>query len=155
MKMFRKTGFSLVEIILSLLVVSIGIVAMLGLLGSTLDSSGRTRADLHAVSFADMVINYCSSSDDWDEISTSGFLTLPDYTGAMTALAIGSAAQFQCFQPGSGTNNTETFTVTYLLHVTETAPGQTKQLSLSVWPGFTTNGPPRVFFSEIYNWTDK
>lgn len=150
-----KSGFSLIEIILALLVVAIGITAMLGLLGSTLDSSSRTRDDLHMTSFADLVINYCHSQPDWDQIKTSNTLSLPDYTGTQVDLLIDTVAPFTCNLPASTTNSVETYTLTYLLHITEAVPRKTKRISLSVWPGYSTNSRPQVFYTELYNWTDQ
>lgn len=148
-----KHAFTLIEIMLALLVVSVGIVAMIGLLSSTLDSSSKAHNDLNIVSFSDMVFNYCHSVTNWSSIPTTGTLTIPDYTFVDTPIQINQLAQFECRVPNFGNNERSTYTVSYILNVTDA--GTTKELSLRVWPGFSTNGYPRIFYTEFYNWVDK
>ena len=135
---------------LALLVVSIGIVAMIGLLGSSLDSSAKAHDDLNIVSFADMVFNYCHSVTNWNEISTHGSITVPDYDAVKTPIHIGQLAQFECQVPNVADNLRSTYTVSYILDIE--VFGNSKELSLRIWPGLSTNGTERIFYTEIYNW---
>jgi prepilin-type N-terminal cleavage/methylation domain-containing protein len=141
-------GFTLIEIMLALLVVTIGIVATIGLLGTSLDTSAKSHDDLNIVSFADMVFNYCHSETNWNSIPSSGNLTVPDYDLGTEPLQIGSLAQFTSQVPGSG-NTPKTYTVSYLLKIQPI--GNTKQLTLQVWSGPGTNNRPRTFYTELYN----
>jgi prepilin-type N-terminal cleavage/methylation domain-containing protein len=142
----RRNGFTLIEIMIALLVITVGIVAMTGLLGTSLDTSAKSHDDLHAVSFADMVFNYCHSVTNWDAIPTRGSLDLPDYDGGTTELQLDSLAQFTCSIPPQ-----EVYTVSYLLGIQQPT-GSIKELTLQVWPGHGTNGTARTFYTEIYNW---
>ncbi|MDH3982388.1 MAG: prepilin-type N-terminal cleavage/methylation domain-containing protein [Kiritimatiellaceae bacterium] len=146
-------GFSLIEIMLALLVVSIGFIAILGLLGTTLDSSGKARNDLNTVSFADMVFNYCHSVTNQDAIPVSGTLSVPSYDGSDTAISIGTLSQFTCQIPVAANTVKEVYTVSYQLNIIEDE--NVKTLSLNIWPGWSTKDSPRRFYTELYNWADK
>lgn len=147
-KRFKK-GFSMMEILLALLVVSIGVVAMIGLLSSSLDGSAKAHDDLHVVSFADMVFNYCHSATNWDDIATEGTIRLPDYSGVDQTITIGSVARFDCEVPNNEGVITKIYTLSYLLNIEKFS--HTKELSLRIWPGFSTNATERIFYTEIYN----
>lgn len=145
----RQAGFTLIEIMLALLVVTVGILAMTGLLGTSLDTSVKAHEDLDAVSFADMVFNYYHSSTNWSEIPPDGSWTVPDYNGGDVNLASG---QFTCLAlPRFGNTEEKTYTVSYILHAAQPEPG-IKALTLQVWPGYATNGTPRTFYTELYRW---
>lgn len=149
----KTTGFTLIEIMLALLVVAIGIVAMTGLLGTALDTSEKSHDDLDAISFADMVFNYYHSTTNWNGIPPDGEWTVPDYNGGTVDLRTGQP--FTCkIQGFVATNLEEPYTVSYILHATQPEP-DIKALTLQVWPGYATNGTPRTFYTEIYNWVDK
>lgn len=142
----KRNGFTLIEIILALMLVSIGIVAVIGLLGSALDTSGKSHDDLNVVSFADMVFNYYHAHDDWSDIPPEGSWHIPDYAGTDTDLQNGT---YTCLLPGYAGVDKEAYTVTYSLDAEEI--GKLKALTLYVWPGYSTNGQPRRFYTEIYN----
>jgi prepilin-type N-terminal cleavage/methylation domain-containing protein len=148
----EKSGFTLIEIMLALLVITIGIVAVTGLLSSSLDTSAKTHDDVNMVSFADLVFNYCHSSTNWNEIPPDGSLTIPGYDESTLALQLDELAQFTSAVPSLGSAAQQTYTVSYVLHADQPA-NDTKRLALKVWPGHTTNGLPRIFYTEIYNWT--
>ena len=140
MKNQNQLGFTLLEIMLALLVVAVGFVAMTGLLGTSLDTSTKSHEDLAAVSFADMVFNHCQATD-FAAIPTSGALSLPGYDGQTIDLELGQTNRFQSAQ----------YTMSYFLSIAP--PSATiKELTLQVWPGFSANGTPRVFYTEIYDW---
>lgn len=150
----RKAGFTLIEIMLALLVVAIGIVAMTGLLGTSLDTSAKSHDDLNIVSFADMVFNYYHSVTNWSEIPPDGPLAVPDYDGGTFNLQLDSLDQFNCQAAGFGGQSPDRYTVTYMLN-TQMRGQNIKELTLQVWPGYATNGTPRTFYTEIYDWVGK
>ncbi|MEE9368109.1 MAG: prepilin-type N-terminal cleavage/methylation domain-containing protein [Pontiella sp.] len=140
-----KRGFTLIEIMLALLVVTIGIVAITGLLGTSLDSSAKSHDDLNIVSFSDMVLNYYHASTNWSEVPPDGSWTVKDYEENPLDLTSGQ------FTSGIGKNG---HTVSFQL----TAANQdsnVKELTLKVWPGYNTNGTSRTFYTEIYNWANQ
>lgn len=143
-----KTGFSLIEILLALLVITLGVVTMAGLLGRSIESGTRASNDLHIVSFADMVLNQCHA-EGWDHV-TPGSLTLKDYAGNTVSLSTGAAARFSSEAVGKDGRTSECFTVSYRLSIQES--GRVKRITLHVWPGYTMTGTPRIFHTEIYDW---
>lgn len=145
-----KRGFTLMEIMLALLIVSIGIISVIGVLVSTLDTTSKVRDDLHLVSFADMVLNHFQALENWNDLPTSGSFTLPDYAETDILLTLGSTEQFTAHATGKDGQSRERFTVTYELDIEQN--GNTKTVTLRVWPGFTANGAPKIFQTEIYNW---
>lgn len=147
-----KCAFTLIEIMLALLVVMIGIVAITGLLGTSLDSSAKSHDDIDVVSFADMVFNYCHSLDDFNAIPTSGNFTIQDYNEETTTtdIQIGPITQFDCPVTGFENRAKRTYTLSYQLDVA--MAGNVKELTLDIWPGYNASGPPRRFYTEIYNW---
>ncbi|QBG46188.1 hypothetical protein EGM51_01755 [Verrucomicrobia bacterium S94] len=149
----KKYGFTLMEILLTLLVISIGVVSLIGLLVSTLDTHHRTRDDLHIVSFADLVLNPLHSVD-WNILSSlPESITLPDYDGTAVDIETGSTARFTSFAEGRNGTAAERFTVTYQLDLAHNRNSITAELK--VWPGYTAEGNPRIFQTRIYNWRKK
>lgn len=145
-----KRGFTLLEIMFALLIVSIGIVSVIGVLSSTLDTTSKVRDDLHMVSFADMVLNHFQALEDWSSLPTSGTVDLTDYDETAVSLTLGSTDQFTMHAKGKDAATRERFTVTYELDIQQN--GKTKTATLRIWPGFSTVGPPKIFQTEIYNW---
>lgn len=145
-----EAGFTLIEIMLALLVITIGVVSSIGLLGNALDSSKKAHDDLNIISFADLVLNYCQSLDNFNDLPSTGTLQIPDYSQRMTSLKIGDVARFTCMVPGFAGTPKETYVVSYKFNIL--TDGKVKALSLKVWPGYDINRPPRVFYTEIYNW---
>jgi len=148
----RRSGFTLMEIMLALLVVSVGILAALGLLGSSLDTSAKTHGDLDMVSFADLVFNHCHAAG-FESVPASGTLRIPDYGQGEAELRIGSLARYTAMVPGFANTPKEAYAVSYRLEVLE--DGRVKALSLLVWPGYDATATPRRFHTEIYNWSRK
>jgi prepilin-type N-terminal cleavage/methylation domain-containing protein len=146
----KKCGFTLIEIMLALLVITIGVVAMTGLLGKSLDTSAKSHTDIDVVSFADLVFNYSHSLTNFSAIPTAGTFTIPGYNEDLVDIQVGTLSQFTCQVTGYGSTPHEAYTVSYRLDIA--AAGNIKELTLQVWPGFNTNGQPRRFYTEIYNW---
>ena len=136
-----RSGFTLVEIMLALLVVSVGVVTMSGLLGTALDTSSTAHDDLHAVSFADMVFNYYHAAD-WGDVPPGGSQTIPDYSGGTVDLSTGQ------FTANAG--RADAYTLTFQFDAT--TDRSLKRLTLQIWSGLGTHGTPRIFQTELYDW---
>ena len=147
-----KRGFTLIEILLALLVLSIGIVSVVGVLSAALGTSAKARDDLDRVSFSDMVLNHCHAIENWQNIpSTPGTLPLKDYNGNAAYISIGLPAQYTSkTYLNNGTNTIDRYTLTYTLDIQQS--GNRKIILLKIWPGFNRSGQPRLFQTEIYNW---
>lgn len=144
----QKPGFTLIEILLALLVITIGVVTMAGLLGSSIDAGTKASDDVNIVSFSDMVLNHCHAAA-WDTL-TPGTLTLKDYAGNPTTLTTGTTDHFSSEAIGKDGRSSERFTVSYQLDIQ--VNGHVKTVTLRVWPGYDITGTPRIFHTEIYNW---
>ena len=148
-----RRGFTLIEVLLALLVVTTGVIAATGLLGSALDADAKARADLHAVSFADLVLNHLQAAERWEAIPTMGAWSLPDYRGKPTVVLLGGVHTFTSFSAGKVGSGRARFTVSYQLEIQQ--QGRVKQVSLKVWPGATPRGEARLFQTSIYDWNDE
>ncbi|WP_372807391.1 prepilin-type N-terminal cleavage/methylation domain-containing protein [Pontiella sp.] len=150
----RSNGFTLIEIMLALLVVTIGVVAVVGLLSSSLDSASKTHEDLNVVCFADLVLNYCHAVEDFADLPTTGSLSLPGHDTEDVILRLGAQDVFTATLPLSQLtllSEPQEYTVTYQLDIAADG-AHIKTVSLQVWPGYETAGTPRRFYTEIYNW---
>ena len=148
-----KRGFTLIEILLALLVLTIGIVSVVGVLSTALDTNVKARDDLDMVSFADMVLNHCHAITNWNSIPTSGTLSLKDYNENAQNLSIVppyTPARYTSQSILSNGSTNERYTVTYELDIQQS--GDIKTVTLKVWPGYNSSGQPRLFQTEIYNW---
>ncbi|MDF7825578.1 prepilin-type N-terminal cleavage/methylation domain-containing protein [Pontiellaceae bacterium B12227] len=145
-----KRGFTLIEIMLALLVLTIGIVSVVGVLSTALDTSAKAREDLDVVSFADMVLNHCHAMEDWNAIPTAGNLALTDYSENDLNLSINTIDRYTSRAFSLNGNAIEQYTVTYNLNIQQV--GTIKTITLKVWPGYRSSGQPRIFQTEIYNW---
>jgi prepilin-type N-terminal cleavage/methylation domain-containing protein len=148
----KKSGFTLIEILLALLIISIGVVSVAGLLSATIDSGSKAHDDLEAVAFAEMVFNHCQAETDWNALPISGNLTLMDYDETPVSLSVGSGSPetFSMVLIGKDGTSRERNVLTYLFNIT--TAGNRKVLNLQVWPGLNTAETPRVFQTECYNW---
>jgi prepilin-type N-terminal cleavage/methylation domain-containing protein len=143
-------GFTLLEIMLALLVISIGIVSMIGLLSSSVDSSAKSHQDITAVTFADMILNYCHA-EGFDALPTDTGLTFIDPNGRSAFMAYNSMETYTGELPGFGNALSQEYIVSYRMQVTEWT--NTKSIHLEVWPGISTSTvEPHHFYTEMYNW---
>ncbi|MDF7809172.1 prepilin-type N-terminal cleavage/methylation domain-containing protein [Pontiellaceae bacterium B12219] len=146
----KRRGFTLIEILLALLIISVGVVSVAGLLSATIDSGSKAHDDLEVVAFAEMVLNHCQAETDWNALPISGNLTLFDYDETPVSLSLGSLQQFSMTLAGKAGSSVERGVLSYILTIT--ASGNRKIISLQVWPGLNTTETPRVFQTECYNW---
>lgn len=143
-------GFTLIEIILALLVISIGIVSVVGVLGSSVDSSAKSQQDILAVTFADMILNYCHAAG-FEAVPTEGALPIVNTAGENETLPCGTVSLYSGRLPAAQNGTDQEFTLSYLLNVTENSDVKTVQLD--VWPGINAEAAePIRFYTELYNW---
>lgn len=153
----QKIGFTLTEIILALLVVSIGILSVIGIVTNALDSSKRMADDINAISFADMVFGYFSTCTNWSDIPPNGqnSIIIPGYNDDDITIEIGQNDDFTCQSlPKFGTTVIDNYTVNYTI-TTDSPDAHVKTMHIEVRPGFSQTGRPRSFYNEFYNWADK
>jgi uncharacterized protein (TIGR02598 family) len=155
-------GFTLIEIALALLVVSIGIMAVLGLFPAGLDANRRAIEETRAAIFADDVMNsYRAASRriPWQELA--GF----NAPGVATNMWHDfQDLEIQVNQPGQQNVYTniyalydDTNTVEYAVRYRFTMADEsvnTKSFRLEVWPGEFGQTEPEdalVFITELFN----
>jgi len=148
-----KCGFTLIEISLAILIISVGILSVIGLIGAALDTSKRVNDDLYAVSFSDLVFSHFHSITNWAEIPAGPVSArIRDYNGEW--INIQNEGEYTCrVLPRFGNNEVDVFTVTYRIHAKQL--GELKTMDIEVWPGYRKIGRPRQFHTEFYNWTDR
>ena len=145
----KKTGFTLMEILLALLIISIGIVSIIGLLTSTLGAGSKARDDIHIVSFADMVLNQLHTKE-WTTLS-AGSIAITDYDEQTLTITPGTQSQYTLRIRGKDGQSQDRFTVTYQLDLG--GGNDFIEATLLIWPGHQATGEPKVFQTEIYNWS--
>jgi prepilin-type N-terminal cleavage/methylation domain-containing protein len=166
----RTSGFTLVEIALALVVISVGVMAILALFPEGLTLSRETVEETRCAMFAEDVFNSYRSiarmpmfATNWD-----GFLdeSNPDLVMSVPATSAWAAAQWptNSLRPGDAVTPVilraagsaiEEMPLQYRLRIANNATHDGPDIAvlrLEVWPGlFTTNQPPYRFYTEIYN----
>lgn len=158
----RRVGFTLVEIALALLVVSVGAMAILGLFPAGLEANQRAIGETRAALFAEDVLNsYRAASRriPWQDLDS--------YSAPAVAATMWSSPDDLAIRvntPGDNTVHVNVyalfddesiveFAVRYRLRMEDVSP-DIKQLRLEVWPGeFGQDDPDEamVFLTELYH----
>lgn len=157
-----RAGFSLIEIALALLVLSVGLLAVLGLLTDSLELSNRSIDDTHIGMFADDVFNgfRALASVNWENLETR---QLPPAAPDMWQLPVeGDGLEEFMVRPNAGwrTLAYETVLVAGLLDYAfqynlevGLVPGfpDVKFMRLEVVHGqYTSTDNPRIFYTEVF-----
>lgn len=161
---FHKCGgFSLIEVALALLVVSVGLVAVIGMFPSGLDSGRKANEDTQTAIFADYVLNTiraCAANTNylWSDFADgSKTLQIPIAAPGMWD----SSMPNRTIYPGdvkknitflsSEDKNIEEFSINYSLFISDIASNRMKRVKLEIWPGMagSTNNY-RVYFTDIF-----
>lgn len=154
-----RRGFTLVEVALALLVVSIGIMSLFALFPRGLESGTNAINEMRAAAFAEDVFaayRAVSVTRPWSSLDTAQIErpAWAQWRGQDGVKIRPGTAQPQVlrFKPmGLAADFTE-FALRYRLSLGDDGP-TLKTLSLEVWPGeFGTTDNPFVFYTEIYNW---
>lgn len=168
-----RRGFTLVEVALALLVVSVGILAAFALIPAGLQTNQQAIDDTQAAMFADTVFEGLRAQAKvvpWAQVGTAG----------MPIPAIGAASSLPAARKPYSASSSATITVTatpityvakravgtgeanevalrYTLGVNEPVPNVIKSVSLVVWPGeFASTGAANSnnvyrFYTELLN----
>ncbi len=156
------SGFTLVEIALALLVVSVGMMAVLGLFPAGLDANRRAIEETRAAIFADDVLNSyraASRAMPWNQLA--------NYNAPGVATNMWYASdnlRIQVDSPGSLNVHTNVYAlfddesiieyaVRYRLVMNDETPSL-KSFRLEIWPGQFGRADPEdamVFKTELYH----
>ena len=140
-----RAGFSLIEVALALLVVSIGLVAAVGMLPGSLDNSKRASDDTQAALFADYVLNSLRTLASatnvavtrWGDINSSGPsipIAAPDMwdQGSSMTIQPGGGIKTLVFRPKAD-KDIEEMTLAYEFTISDLVPDVSKRAELKVW----------------------
>ncbi len=154
----KKNGFTLVEIALALLVISIGVIAILGLFPAGLEANQRSIGETRAALFAEDVLNgyrALSRAVPWNQL---GNQELPAVAADMWRDSDGlrilpnGQQQRNVYVADIPGMELEEFAVRYRLEITDVT-SDVKRMRLEVWPG--EFGPadeePIVFLTELFH----
>lgn len=146
-----KRGFTLIEILLALLLLTLGIISVVGVLTTALGTNEKARSDIDGVSFADLVLNHCHAVTNWNALPATTSLSLTDDNGDLQKITMGSIAQYTSQSILFDGSTRDRYTVSYQLEIQQN--GDLKAITLKIWPGYGATGLPRIFQTEIYNWS--
>lgn len=151
-----REAFNLIEVMLALMVVSVGILAILALFPMGLDQNARSIGDTYIALFADEVLNGLRTvaDDDWDALNkdislpiaaSAKFTTVDDVLGGDVYTNIYNNNDWQS---DSGIIN---HALRYRLELT-TRGDNIKTATLWVWSGqWGTTKAPSIFYAEFFN----
>lgn len=158
------SGFSLVEVALALLVVSVGLAAVFSLFPSGTDSNRRAIQDTQIGLFADYVLNgfrHEAETVPWDDVhDKDSSFSIPALCGIYAwsnpdpVYADREKIRSISYKAKSDPA-IEEMAFSYQLRVFPVA-GKTnniKALVLNVWPSaYSARGPTNVFYTEVFNY---
>ncbi len=152
-----REAFNLIEVMLALMVVSVGILAILALFPMGLDQNARSIGDTYIALFADEVLNGLRTvaDDDWDALNKD--ISLP----------IAASAKFTTVEP-TEFSGADVYTNIYnndwqsdpdiINHALRyrlelgTRGDNIKTATLWVWSGqWGTTKAPSIFYAEFFN----
>ena len=144
----RARGFSLVEVSLALLVVSVGVLGAFALIPASLSTNRIGIEETQSAMFAETVFNALRAQTCaglWNHI-VDRRLNL-DYPGTTGRPMYSSAQVIRSFPPqvlplvvkAESDSNIADLALRYRMAITETVPGKVKRVMLEVWPGEYAN----------------
>jgi len=147
-------GFSLIEVMLAVLVVSVGVLAILSLFPMALDQNSRAIASSQSALFADEVLNGLRACADanWGALDGNAAGGLPivaqDRFPGIWAVIVTNTVWTNIYSNDIGVVN---HALRYQLTLTST--GNIKKATLKVWQGqFGATGvAPGVYYTEFFN----
>ena len=144
----ERSGFSLVEVCLALLVVAMGLLAILGLFPGGVRSSENAEADTYAALFADTVLSGIAANaatiTDWNTWNNDAAFS----NAVVNGLALpASPAQFPPAVAGA-----ESGWLRYTLSFTRVSD-RLRTVRLDIWPGrYGASNNPETIGTELYYW---
>ena len=157
-----RRGFTLVEVSLALLVLSVGVLTAYALFPEGLNAGRAATADTQSAMFADIVFrSYRSASTyrRWNELATTQVRVPCDGTiwnGAARTVYIQPSPSIQTYrnQITVGGEAVDENALRYKLELREITPNRLMAVSLYIWPGLfgpTDPGSANYYYTELYN----
>ena len=143
----RAAAFSLIEVTLALLVVSIGILAVMGLFPMGLDQSAHAEEDTRMALFADETLNSLRAyaRDDWDGLAGKQWPAA--VWQVFESLLLGRCTKD--IRTNIYISGKESNALRYRLMLSTNY--EIKAATLWVWSGeFGATGAPHLFYTEFY-----
>lgn len=156
-----RSGFSLVEVTLALMVVAIGILSVMSLFPVGLDQNVRSIADTQMALFADDVFQGLRAwaEDDWEHLDQASIPPAAEEAWATNAklfkLAETNIVTNSYFMPDENTGTPlphgEKHHIRFKSTLTTNDLGTIKAVTLHVWSGeFGTTNNPTIFYTEFF-----
>ena len=154
-----RAGFSLVEVALALLVVTVGIMAVFGLFPSGLDAGKASLDETRAAMFAEETFNSFRALAQSPDRTWANFMAAtPAATGALlwddpAGLAPRAGDHTNEYIPAADPGLGPDYVLRYRLQYSDGAGGRIKRLRLWVWPDkFGSSNPADAFYfyTEIF-----
>ncbi len=148
-------GFSLIEVMLALMVISVGMLAILGLFPVSLDQGARAIAFSHSALFAEEIFSGLRACADEDWAALDDTLALPAaapsvWDPGVTNRVTGADMLTNIYQVAGATAIVD-HVIRYRLALTNDGAA-VKRATLWVWSGqFGSTGAPAVFYGEFFN----
>ncbi|MCX6997569.1 MAG: hypothetical protein NTV49_10895 [Kiritimatiellaeota bacterium] len=141
----RRAGFSMVEVALAILVLSVGLLAVFGLFADGLGANQKTIEDTQSALFADEVLNGFRAAALTNAWAAQPNITIPEIWKTPRDISYGvlNVRDYKY-------SNNVTADYTYRYGLSTNAMGNVQGVTLTVYPGIggtTTN----VFYTEVYN----
>lgn len=160
-----NAAFSLVEVALALLVISVGLAAVFALFPSGTDANRRAIQDTQIGLFADYVLNgfrYEAEAVTWAEVNDSGGFSISplagvtgtDYVWSNPDRVTADRSKTEAIIYRVANSSIEEMAFRYRLRVFDVAgKANVKALVLEVWPGaYGLLTGTNVFYTEVYNY---
>lgn len=150
-----RNAFSLIEVMLALMVISVGMLAILSLFPMSMDQNARAVANSHAALFADELLSGIRACADENWAGLRPTLVLPVAAAEMW----GSVSDPILTNRFTGTNvATNIYMTTNIMNhairyrLALVTNGNVKAATLWVWSGqYGSTGAPIVFYAEFFN----
>ncbi len=152
-----RSGFSLVEVALALLVVSVGLTSILGLFLTATTANKRAIQDTQIGLFADYVLNglrWRAEQVPWADITDDGTFSIPSLGGQYAWVAPDAIVvdreqiRVVAYNPVKEPS-IEEMAFHYQTRITDLGATR-KGVTLSVWPGAYGLTETNEFYTELY-----
>lgn len=157
-----KRGFTLVEVSLALLVMSVGVLTAYALFPEGLNASKSASDDTQGALFADIVFRSyraVATYRPWNQIATTqvpvpGYGTVWNGSGATATIIPGSTIQTYRNVANVAGVAVDELALRYKLEFREITPNRRMAISLYVWSGLYGSTSPNdalFYYTELYN----
>lgn len=153
----RRSGFSLVEVTLALIVMTIGILGIMSMFPAGLDQNVRSINDTHAAFFAEEVFAGLAveAETNWHQLEQFDVMVAAAnmWEPATNVWFTGTNYSTNIYQFVDAGTVYEDHALRYRLQMTTNDSGMVKRVTLWVLPGeFGSTNDPAIYYAEFFRW---